>query len=75
MKAQESPNDWVARTARRLMQERVAKMKPDDVDEGLLNARSELRKMAMEHPDDVIRLKAILSGTPAGDSLSIAACN
>jgi putative membrane-bound dehydrogenase-like protein len=54
VKCQEHPNDWVARMARRLMQERVIRDQ-----KGSEEARVALGKLATEHQDEGIRLRAI----------------
>jgi putative membrane-bound dehydrogenase-like protein len=71
VKYQESDNDWYARMARRIMQER-ASHDPKAGEE----ARKQLVKLATDHKDQVIRLRALwalhltggipsLSGSPA----------
>jgi putative heme-binding domain-containing protein len=54
VKYQESENDWYARTARRIMQERASR-DPRAADE----AREELTKLATGHKDAAIRLRAL----------------
>ncbi|MBN9118154.1 MAG: DUF1080 domain-containing protein [Planctomycetes bacterium] len=63
VKYQEHPNDWYARTARRIMQERVGPLpKAENAPfEPKLSAaaRTALAKMATEHKDDAVRLRAL----------------
>src|SRR5207248_6941509 len=57
----EHSNDWYARTARRLMQERTEQVRrsPALPPPDYTAARAELAKMATEHKDVAIRLRAI----------------
>jgi putative membrane-bound dehydrogenase-like protein len=62
VKAQESPNDWVSRTARRLMQERTYELSKREIRTGPAlehDARAELIKLATGHKDEIIRLRAV----------------
>ncbi|MBA4064817.1 MAG: dehydrogenase [Isosphaera sp.] len=54
VKYQEHPNDWYARTARRVMQERVSR----DPKAGA-EAHADLVKMATGHTDEGVRLRAL----------------
>lgn len=55
VKYQEHENDWYARTARRIMQERTGR-------EALTGTiRDRLRKLANEHKDETVRLRALWS--------------
>ncbi|MBY0457691.1 MAG: HEAT repeat domain-containing protein, partial [Gemmataceae bacterium] len=53
VKYQEHENDWYARTARRIMQERAAIGKAD------VDARAELAKLASSHKNAVVRLRCL----------------
>ncbi len=65
VKYQEHENDWYARTARRIMQERVSREPKTSAD-----ARAALVKMAKENKEEAIRLRAmwalhVTGGVPA----------
>jgi putative membrane-bound dehydrogenase-like protein len=78
VKYQEHENDWYARMARRIMQERAAEVKrspalPPPV---YTAARDDLAKMAKEQKDDTIRLRAlwalhVTGGIPADVLLAV----
>ena len=51
---QTHPNDWYARTARRIMQERVSRDSKASAE-----ARNALEKLYTDHKDDTIRLRAL----------------
>jgi putative membrane-bound dehydrogenase-like protein len=62
VKCQTHPNEWYARMARRLIQERMAshwQSKAGGPDARAENARAELAKMASSHPNDAVRLRAV----------------
>jgi putative membrane-bound dehydrogenase-like protein len=61
VKYQEHPNDWYARTARRVMQERWEHLRrmPGAAPQDFGVGRVELVKMAINHEDEAIRLRAL----------------
>jgi putative membrane-bound dehydrogenase-like protein len=58
VKYQESENDWWARTARRIMQERFAH-DPKGAEKASAEARDALAKMMKKHKDTTIRLRSL----------------
>src|SRR5262245_13613047 len=57
VKYQESENDWYARTARRIMQERISR-EPQMAGQ-LLEVIFQLGQLVKNHPDETIRLRAL----------------
>ena len=72
VKYQEHENDWYARTARRIMQERVSRDP-----KGSAEAREALAKMVVEHKDLAISLRALwaihITGSASNDLIGQAA--
>jgi putative membrane-bound dehydrogenase-like protein len=68
VKCQSHPNEWYARTARRMMQERLAVIEKRAVpgvaiqlNEAMAKAYIDLLRLALEHTSEAIRLRAIWS--------------
>ncbi len=55
VKYQEHENDWYARTARRIMQERVSR----EPEVGQTGRQIELARLATQHKDETVRLRAL----------------
>lgn len=63
---QTHPNEWYARTARRMIQERLSSMKTATGAGVFENEREKLVKMATGHQSDTIRLRAIWTLSATG---------
>ncbi len=73
VKYQEHENEWYARTARRIMQERYQHVTTDEQKEEVRKASCSLEKIVQTHKNSVVRLRAMwalnVTGTIGADAI------